>query len=185
MKRYAALLILLIFVLTFGQGKLMHDGSGAPTGFCNNAIYVDTATGIHYSCTNNAWAADSSRMMMAGATPMVYRAKAVSLNSGVNTDVAAITGLPARYIVRRVTFENASGTPTLATVGVFTAAGGTGATVVTAQALSSLSATTVYLDGTLAITSTVLTSSSLTIRNIAVAGSAMTVDCTIEVTPLL
>lgn len=117
--------------------------------------------------------------------PLVYRAKAVNLNAGIATDVATITGLPARYIVRRVTFENASGTPTLATVGVFTGAGGTGTTVVTAQALSSLNATTVYLDGTLAITSTVLTSSSLTIRNIAVAGSAMTVDCTIEVTPLL
>lgn len=116
--------------------------------------------------------------------PLIYRSKSVNLNSGVNTDVATITGLPARYIIRRVTFDGASATPTLATISVYTGAGATGTAVVTAQALSTMNATTVYLDATLGVAGLVLTSSTLTIRNVAVAGSAMTVDVTVEVEPL-
>jgi hypothetical protein len=117
------------------------------------------------------------------AAQTVFRATGVNLNAGVNTDVATITGLPARYIVRRIIFENSSGTPTLATISVRTASGGGGTAVVNAQALASLNASTVYLDATLAV-STVLTASSLTLRNIAVAGSAMTVTCTVIIDPL-
>lgn len=142
------------------------------TDTCTNGkVLVMDATNKRYKC-------------ISADLPLLYRSKTVSINAGANTDAATITGLPARYIVRRITFENASSTPTLATVGVFTGAGGTGTTVVTAQALSSLNAVTVFLDATLAISTTVLTSSSLTIRNIVAAGSAMTVDVTIEVTPL-
>lgn len=134
-------------------------------------VIVMDATNKRYKC-------------VAADLPLVYRAKAVNINAGANTDAVTVTGLPARYIVRRISFENASGTPTLATVGIFTGTGGTGTTVVTAQALSTLSATTISLDAALATTTTVLTSTSLTVRNIASAGGAMTVDITIEVTPL-
>lgn len=120
----------------------------------------------------------------ANAAQTVFRAMGVNLNAGVNTDVATITGLPARYIIRRIVFDNASGTPTLATISVRTASGGGGTAVVNAQALASLNASTAYLDATLAV-ATVLTASTLTLRNIAVAGSAMTVDVSVVIDPLV
>lgn len=123
--------------------------------------------------------------MSMGSFPLLYRAKGVNLNGGSNTDVATITGLPARYRILRVMFENASGTPTLATVDLRTAAAGGGAAVVAAQALAALNSSTKFLDATLAIASDVLTATSLTIRNVVAAGSAITVDVTIEVIPLV
>ncbi len=39
------------------SGQLVTYGTGAPTGYCNNAYYVDAATGQGYACVNNAWQA--------------------------------------------------------------------------------------------------------------------------------
>lgn len=164
----ALIIAIAIFTLaTFARTPQMSDTCG------DNSIKVVDASNKREKCIN-------------ASLTLIYRAKGINLNAGANTDVTpTITGLPARYIVRRVTFENASGTPTLATIALRTASGGGGTAIVTAQALSSLNATTVYLDGTLAVTSTVLTADTLTFRNVAAAGGAMTVDATVEVTPLL
>lgn len=115
--------------------------------------------------------------------PLVYRAKGLNINQ-VNTDVGSFSTLPARYIVRRLTFDNASATPTLSTVSLRTATGGGGTAIVSVQALSSLSASTTFLDSTLAVTATVQTASTLTIRAVTAAGTAATVDVTLEVVPL-
>lgn len=165
----------------------------ALTGFLAFTLLTITATPFVYpqmtdTCTNGKLlvvdTVNKRYKCISADVTLVYRSKIVNINAGALTDAATITGMPARYIVRRVTFDNASSTPTLSTVGVFTGTGGTGTTVVTAQALSSMNASTVLVDVPLAITTTVLTSSSLVIRNIAAAGTAMTVDVTIEVTPL-
>ena len=125
------------------------------------------------------------RCMAGNGMTIIYRAKGINLNAGANTDSGStFTGLPSRYIVRRLTFDNASGTPTLSTVALRTAASGGGTALVTAQALSTLNATTVLVDSTLAVTTSIQTASILYIRNVAAAGSAMTCDSTLEVTPL-
>jgi hypothetical protein len=116
--------------------------------------------------------------------PLIYRAKAINLNAGANTDVATISGLPSRYIIRRASFENASATPTLATVALRTAAAGGGTAIVTAQVLSSLTTTTKFIDVTFAANADAQTAPTLTLRTVANAGSAITVDFTIVVDPL-
>lgn len=94
---------------------------------------------------------------------LVYRATGLNTNQ-TNTDIGSFTGLPARYIVRRLTVDNASATPTLSTVSLRTATGGGGTAIVNAQALSTLTAATTFLDSTLAVTTSVQTASTLTIR---------------------
>lgn len=113
----------------------------------------------------------------------ILRAKSLNVNQ-VNTDIGSFTGLPSRYIVRRFTWENCSATPTLATVDLRTAAAGGGTAIVSAQALAALSASTTFLDSTLAVVATVQTASTLTIRGVAAAGGASTCDASLEITPL-
>lgn len=119
-----------------------------------------------------------------GTTPLLYQLFGLNLNVGANTDIGTFTGLPARYIVRRLTFQNASATPTLSTVDLRTAAGGGGTAIVAAQALASLSTTVIVVDSTLAVSS-VQTASSLIVRAVAAAGVGATVDATLEITPLV
>jgi hypothetical protein len=181
MKRHALFLICAITLVAYGQGKLMHDGSGDPSGFCNNAVYINTATKEHWTCSNNAWSKDS-----AGSVPtsnLIYRATAISVNSA-NTDVGTFTGLPSKYIVRRLTFDNASGTPTLATISLRTAASGSGSAIVSGQALAGLSSTAIFLDSTLAISTNTQTANTLYLRNVVAAGSGITCDATLEIMPL-
>lgn len=117
--------------------------------------------------------------------PLIYRAKSVNLNAGANTDSGStFTNLPAKYLVLHLWFDNASGTPTLSTVALRTASGGGGTAIVTAQALSSLSAANITLDSVLAVTTT-QTAGTLYLRNVAAVGSAMTADATLEIIPLL
>lgn len=186
MKKRIILIIgfsLALVLFVFGQGKLMHDGSGDPSGNCNNAIYVNTATGEHWSCSANVWAKDSSKVMMSGNSPIIFRAKGLNVNQ-VTTDIGSFTGLPSRYIPRRFSVDNCSATPTLATIDLRTATGGAGSAVVVASPLSSLTASTTIFDATLAITTTVQTASTLTIRSVAAAGSTATCDFTLVVDPL-
>lgn len=106
----------------------------------------------------------------------------VNLNS-VNSDNPV--SIPySRYIVRRVVVSNASTTPTLATLAVFTGAGGTGTTVVAAAVLTTLTTTAKFSDRTVALSSDILTASTLYIRNVAANTSALTADVSIEVQPL-
>lgn len=119
-----------------------------------------------------------------GSAPMLFRAPSLNINQTA-TDIGSFTGLPARYIVRRFTVENASAVPTLSTIDLRTATGGGGSAVVSAQAMSGLASSSAFLDATIAIAGTVQTASTLTIRSVAAAGAPCTADFTLEITPLL
>jgi hypothetical protein len=96
------------------------------------------------------------------------------LNSA--TTDTAFTISSARYIIDKITVENASVNLTTATGGVFTAAGGAGTTIAADQALSALTASTKFDDLTLqAITGTdVFTAGTLYARVGSAQGAAAT-----------
>lgn len=107
---------------------------------------------------------------------LIASALAVSINAA-NTDVT-VSVKASLYIVRRVIITNASVTlaASLATVGVFTGAGGTGTVVVTPAVLTGLTVSAKLSDMALALTSSTLAVSTLFIRNVIAHGSAATVD---------
>jgi len=171
-NKIKALLLLGIYIV----GVAVWANTTYPTSLyqasdtCSTGQYlVMDASGKRYKCQTGT---------------LIYKATGVNLNSA-NTDVASIAGLPSSYIVRRVTVTNASTTPTLATYSLRTATGGGGVAIVSAQLLTALSATTKFVDSTLAITADIQTASTLTVRCIAANGSALTADFVIEITPLL
>jgi len=120
--------------------------------------------------------------MAVGSFPMIFQLSGLNVNQA-NTDIGTFTGLPPRYIVRKLYFNNASAAPTLATVDLRTAAAGAGSAIVSAQVLSTLSSAGVVLDSTLALT-TAQTAPSLVVRAVAAAGGAATVDAALEIIPL-
>ena len=124
-----------------------------------------------------------ARCVTFAAPTQIFRATGLNVNQ-TNTDIGSFTNLPSRYIVRRLTVDNASATPTLSTVSLRTATGGAGTAIVNAQALSGLTAATTFLDSVLAVTTSVQTTSTLTIRAVAAAGAPATCDFTLEITPL-
>jgi len=142
-------------------------GQASDTCSDGQSIVLDTAN-KRYKCIS---------------TPLIFRTKALNVNQ-TNTDIGSFAGLPARYIVRRFTVDNASATPTLSTIALRTATGGGGTAIVTAQALSTLSAATTFIDATLAVTTSAQTASTLTIRAVAAAGTTSTCDFTLEIVPL-
>lgn len=160
--------------------------------FCLSAVFLPTTISeaqMSDTCADGQVvvldATNKRYKCLPASLPLIYRAKTVNLNAGANTDSGStFTNLPAKYIVLHLFFDNASGTPTLATEALRTASGGGGTAIVTAQALTTLSATNITLDSTLAVT-TSQTASTLYIRNVAAAGSSMTADATLEVLPLL
>lgn len=90
----------------------------------------------------------------------------------------AITVEASRYRIDRITVDNASINLTLATAGVFTAAGGGGTTVAADQVLSALTATTKFDDLTLdaGVGTDVLTSATIYARCGTAQGAAATCD---------
>ena len=122
----------------------------------------------------------STKLYVSAQTPQIYRLTGLNVNQA-NTDLGSFTGLPALYVVRRLTFNNASATPTLSTVDLRTAAAGAGTAIVSAQALASLTAAATLVDATLAVTTSTQTASSLVVRGVAAAGGAATVDATLVI----
>ena len=119
-----------------------------------------------------------------GSVPLLYRVTSLNVNQ-TNTDVGTFTGLPAKYIVGALWFDNASATPTLSTISLRTAAGGGGNAIVNLQALSTLTSPTVLLSAVLAITNAIQTASTLVLRSVVAAGQAATVDATLLIYPLV
>lgn len=95
-----------------------------------------------------------------------------------STGDAEIVGIPfAQYQVRRVTVRSPSISVAAGFVGLFTAAGGTGTTIVANAQLSSLTATLTAQDMTVAAATTILTADSLYFRvGTAVAGATVDLD---------
>lgn len=104
---------------------------------------------------------------------------AVPINSA-NTDVGTFAGLPAKYRVTRLMVYDASATPVLGTLALYTAAAAGGTNVVAAAVLTALSATTKFTDMTLAVSADYLTSSSLFVRNVVANVAAVTVSVLLE-----
>ena len=109
---------------------------------------------------------------------------AVSVQTST-TDVATIT-VPAAlyagagYLPVRFFAYGASVSMTLATVSLFTGAGGTGSAVVVAQALLSLTTSSVMASLTVALPNGILSSGSLFVRTITGQGTAATCKFCIE-----
>lgn len=174
MSRKAYDLLLTVLLLSCAYGMLTYPSSSAVAQMsdtCSDGrVIVMDATNKRYKCVS----AD---------LPLIYRAKGLNVNQTA-TDIGSFTNLPARYIVRRLYFENASTTPALSTVDLRTASGGGGTAIAAAVALSSLTTSSTLLDATLAVTSSVQTVPTLTLRAVAAAGTASTIDVTLEVVPL-
>lgn len=101
---------------------------------------------------------------------------AVDLN--IATTDNAITVEATRYRIDKVTVEDASTNLTLATAGVFTAAGGAGTVIAADQVLSALTASTKFKDLTLdaGIGTDVLTAGTIYIRSGTPQGGAATAN---------
>lgn len=111
-------------------------------------------------------------------------APATGLNiNQTNTDLFVFSIPFAKYIVRRVTFFDASTSlgASLATLGVFTASAGGGTAVVNLALVQALTASTKFVDATIAATTDYLTSATLYVRSGVTHGAAATLSCAIEV----
>lgn len=111
-----------------------------------------------------------------GVSAVIGKVTALNLNQ-TNTDNAVTINL-TKYIVRKVTVTNCSISlaANLATIGVFSSTGGGGSTLVALALVQSLTATTKFVDMTIALTADTLTATTLYVRNGVTAGTAATCD---------
>ncbi len=111
-----------------------------------------------------------------------YILTSVNVNS-LNTDVGTFSGLPAKYIIRRLTAFDASTGLTLAAIDLRTAPGGGGTTLVNGFVLSALTGATSYVDCTLATAAatTYQAAASLFVRNTIAQGGAATITLELEI----
>ena len=100
-----------------------------------------------------------------------------------NTDVATFGGLPSKYAVNRLWGYSKTGTPTSATIGLFTAASGGGTTLVTTVDLGALTASESVKQFILT-TPDAFTGSTLYLHTTVAAGAAATVNFMLEVVDL-
>lgn len=110
---------------------------------------------------------------------------AVSINSAV-TDVATMIIDSSKWRLDKVTVTDASTSlaASIATLGLFTGAGGTGTTLVTLALLTTLTAAAKFADMTLAVTTDYQTSNSVFIRCGTAHGVAATVTIILEYTKI-
>lgn len=104
---------------------------------------------------------------------------AVNVNSA-NTDVGTFTGLPSKYLVLSLRGFDASVSLTTATLDLRTASGGGGTAIVSAQALSALTAAAKVAALTLAVTADYQTAATLYARNVTAQGAAATLSLLLE-----
>ena len=102
------------------------------------------------------------------------------------TDIGTFTGLPTKYRVIRCALFDASASLTLATVDLRTAAGGAGTALVAAFAAIALTASTKFVDATLAAIATTdyQNNSSLVLRCVTAQGAAATISAMLEIEDL-
>lgn len=114
-----------------------------------------------------------------------FKITAANLNSAA-TDAGTFTGLPSRYLIDRLTINNASVSLTTATIDLRTAASGGGTALVSAFAPTALTASSKIVAATLATAATtdVGTSTTLYLRCVTAQGVAATADAILEVTAL-
>lgn len=163
-------------------------------GLQSLSAFPTVADRIAYSTGANVWAeaplTANARAIIAAASPLAVRSLLgifdgygrIGSITGVDLnalgDTAFTIGGTTRYIIDKIVIENASISLTLATAGVFTAAGGGGTTIAADQALSALTASTKFDDLTLqAVAGTdVFTSATLYFRVGTAQGAAATAN---------
>lgn len=107
---------------------------------------------------------------VSGAT-VTLPVKGVTISTLGDQGTVAIPSYISKYAVSSVVVTNCSGTPILAQVGFWTAAGGTGVNVVAASTITAASSASAMVLPTVTAASTALTAASLFVR-IAVANAA-------------
>jgi len=118
------------------------------------------------------------------------RRRALQPITGFNLNSAggeqAWTGLPSKYIVQSLRAYDASATPVLATVGLFTATGGGGTTLVTAATITALTAAAKTTSMTLAAIAGTdyMTNGTLYLRCGVAQGTALTASFILEILDL-
>lgn len=118
----------------------------------------------------------------AAAVTRKYFATGLHINQAA-TDIASFTGLPAKYIVNSFKLYDASATPIAGTLGLRNAAAGGGSAIVADTTVPSLTAATVVLAMTLAITD-YQTVSTLYLRNGTANVANVTLSAVLEITEL-
>jgi hypothetical protein len=133
------------------------------------SLFVQTTTGRLYVCiATDTWSEES--------TSMLGSLKGANFNS--TADQAIPIGAP-KYIIRKIVVVNASTSLTLAAGGIYTAASKGGTAIVSAvQLYSALTASTKFIDLTLAgiLGTDVRTESTLYLSLTTAQGSAATAD---------
>ena len=129
---------------------------------------------------------DAGSQLISGPGHLVPKFTGVNMNSA--TTDHQLTHIPwKKFFVRRVIIENCSislGATSTATIGVFTAAGGTGVTLVSNAQIAGLTSPSKKVDLTVANTTDTLAVSSLFIRVGTAQGQTATCDVSIEASPL-
>lgn len=118
-----------------------------------------------------------------GNRTKTFRLTGVNLNQTA-TDLGSFTGLPASYVVRRLTALNGSTSLTLATLDLRTAAAGAGTAIAATAALAAITGAAIAADVTLAITTGIQTASSLVARVVTGQGAPATCDLILEIADL-
>lgn len=116
-------------------------------------------------------------LISGGQVKSVLLGKLIGANMNIDTDQSITIANASKYIVRGITVTNASISLTTAVGGIYNAASkGGSAIVANSQAYTALSATTKFLDLTLAITDTTQTASTLYLNLTTKQGGAATAD---------
>ena len=112
-----------------------------------------------------------------------YTITGIPINSA-NTDVGNFIGLPTKYRVRSLTAFDASGTPILGSLALYTAAAAGGTNLVAAATITALTAASKFFDFTLAVTADYQTATTLYLRNVIANAAAVTVSVRLEIEDL-
>lgn len=136
----------------------------------------------------NTLSSNAQTQITANVTAIALRKTLQYILTGVDVnsagaDVGTFTGLPAKYIIRKLTAFDASTGLTLAAIDLRTASGGGGTTLVNGFVLSALTGATSYVDCTLATAAatTYQTGTSLFVRNTIAQGGAATISLCLEI----
>lgn len=145
----------------------------------------DTYISVGAGAASGLSAAAVPALIKAVDRSMTFQITGVNVNSAA-ADVGTFSGLPTKWRLMRITVFEASANLTLATIDVRTATGGGGTALVSAFSMATLTATTKYVDATLAAAGTTdyQTTTILTVRNVTAQGGAATVSILLEIQDL-
>lgn len=132
----------------------------------------------------NGVAATQSNRALVLSESMVLSSKGITISTtGDQATIALPTGV-SKFAITAFIVTNCSGTPLLAQVALYTAAGGTGTNAVAATTITAASSASAMVNATIATPNTALTSSSLFVRIVVANTAAVTCDMYVVVNNL-